>query len=75
MILPTKHIPAEQSFIGLGAVLLQHLELSQSVSGLWEHVRGVASIGTFERFVVAMDMLFILGLIDFKDGKIQKVQA
>ena len=75
MILPTKHIPAEQSFIGLGATLLEYIEQPKTISGLWDQVRDVPAVGTFERFVIAMDMLFILGLINFKSGKVQKVQS
>jgi hypothetical protein len=74
MILPTKHIPAEQSFIGVGAALLQYIERPKTISNLWDQVRDIPVIGTFERFIIAMDMLFILGLINFNCGKVQKVQ-
>lgn len=75
MILPTKHIPAEQSFLGIGAELLQFLQQPRTVSGLWDEVKDIACIGNFERFILGMDMLFILGLVKFEDGKVTKIQS
>lgn len=74
MILPSKHISQEQSLIGVGAVLLTEIGGPQSVTSLWEAVREHPSIGTFERFVLALDMLHIVGAIALQDGLIARVQ-
>jgi hypothetical protein len=70
MILPTKHIPQDEALIGVGATLLAHLNSPVTVSGLWERLRTEANVGTFERFVLASNLLFIIGAIDIKDGLI-----
>lgn len=70
MILPSKHISEEQALIGVGAVLLAELRNPQTVTSLWEKVRTHRSVGTFERFVLALDMLYITGVISMSNGLI-----
>ena len=72
MILPSKHIPEDQALIGVGAVLLSKLKDRQTVTSLWEKVRTHRSVGNFERFVLALDMLHITGVISFSDGLIER---
>jgi hypothetical protein len=66
VILPTKHISLETSLLGLGAKLLSDIDRPRSVTGLWEVTKG--DIGSFERFVLALDFLFALNTIEFRDG-------
>lgn len=70
MILPTKHITEEQALIGVGAVLLKKATRPQTVTGLWESVREEPSVGTFERFVLALSMLHITGAVQYERGLI-----
>lgn len=72
MILPTKHIPQDEALIGVGATVLAQLTKPMTVSGLWERVRGEPNVGTFERFVLASNLLFLLGAIDLKDGLLRR---
>ena len=74
MILPSKHITQEQCLIGIGAILLDKIDRSQTVTNLWEAVRNYKEIGTFERFVLGLDMLFIAGAIALEDSLIVKVK-
>ena len=74
MILPSKHISQDQALIGVGAVLLKELGKPQTVTSLWESVCEHASIGTFERYVLALDMLHITGAISLENGLIARVQ-
>ena len=74
MILPSKHISQDQALIGVGAVLLRHIEKPQTVTSLWESVCEHSSIGTFERFVLALDMLHITGAIAMESGMLARVQ-
>jgi hypothetical protein len=74
MILPSKHISQDQALIGVGAVLLKALGKPQTVTSLWESVCDHTSIGTFERFVLALDMLHITGAITLENGLIARVQ-
>lgn len=74
MILPSKHISQEQALIGVGAVLLKEIRKPQTVTSLWEAVCEHKAVGTFERFVLALDMLHITGVIALKDGLIARIE-
>lgn len=75
MILPTKHIPQNEALIGVGATLLTHLNYPMTVSGLWERIRSEPNVGNFERFVLASNLLYLIGAIDFQDGLIVRVAS
>ena len=75
MILPSKHIPENQTLLGVGAVILAHLKRSETVTSLWDKVRNDRSVGTYERFVLALDLLHIIGIVDLSQGMIQKEQS
>ena len=55
-------------------MLLKHIRKPQTVTSLWESVCEHTSIGTFERFVLALDMLHITGVIAVENGLIARVQ-
>lgn len=73
MILPSKHISQDQALIGVGAVLLGNLKRPQTITALWEKTRQEGPVGTYERFVLALDLLYITGIIHFSQGMIEKV--
>jgi hypothetical protein len=75
MILPTKHISENEAILGVGATILRHLESPITVSGLWERTKVESNVGTFERFVLAADLLFIIGAIELRDGLLVRVQS
>jgi hypothetical protein len=69
MILPTKHLPQERALLTVGAVLLAHLERPITVSALWQRVNGAVSPApTFDWFVLALDLLHVLGTVELRDG-------
>lgn len=68
MIFPTKHIPAEQTLLGAGAVIISALSQPTTVTTLWESVRESEPVGTFERFVLAITMLHMLGVVSLDGG-------
>jgi len=72
MILPTKHIPQNEALIGVGATVLAHLSGPMTVSGLWERLRSERNVGTFGRFVLATNLLFLIGAVDLRDGLITR---
>jgi hypothetical protein len=74
MILPTKHISENEAILGVGATILRHLDSPITVSGLWERTKVESNVGTFERFVLAADLLFIIGAIELRDGLLVRVQ-
>lgn len=72
MILPTKHISPENSLLGVGAVVLLNLRREQTTSRLWERVRSMPNIGNYERFVLALDLLYAFDAISVEDGLIRR---
>ena len=67
MILPGKHLPLSRSYLNVGAILLESINDKRTVSLLWDAAKERPEIGTFGRFVLGLDMLFILGVIDICD--------
>lgn len=72
MILPSKHISQDQALLGVGAVLLHEIAKPQTVTSLWERVRSNQTVGTFERYVLVLDMLHIMGLVVLSNGMIER---
>jgi ABC-3C biological conflict system middle component len=72
VILPNKHVSAEASLIGIGAVILGHVRGGQTVSRLWERVRAVPEVRTFDRLVIALDFLYAIGAVEYQDGLIRR---
>jgi hypothetical protein len=68
MILPTKHISQEEALIGVGATVLAHLNGPSTVSGLWDRLKTEPNVGTFERFALASNLLYLIGAIEIRDG-------
>lgn len=72
MILPSKHISQDYALLGVGAILLNEIDRPRTVTQLWESVRRVKTVGNFERFVLALDMLYIVGAVHLEDGLIAR---
>jgi hypothetical protein len=75
MILPTKHLPVEASLLGVGAKILAALEQPRSVNDLWEMLRVVEGIGSFDRFCSALTFLYTLGLVDRTRDQLVRVSS
>ena len=73
MILPNKFIEEKDSLLYVGALLLNKLDVPTSVSELWNQVNDNKSVNNYERFIIALDMLYILNLIELKNEKIRRV--
>jgi hypothetical protein len=72
MILPNKYITLEDSLLGLGYKLLEYINEPISVSDLWSLVKQEKDIISYNRFISALDMLYIMGLIDLNNNQIEK---
>ncbi len=72
MILPTKHVSPQNSILGVGAAILLNLHSPKTVSGLWDQVRELPEVGVYWRYVLALDLLFAVEAIDYKDGLIER---
>ncbi len=75
MILPTKHIPTNQSLLGVGALLLKKMKRPGTVTTLWEKVRENPEIGSFKRFSLALDFLYAIGAIELAEGLLRRIES
>lgn len=67
MIMPNKYLKEEDTLLGASATIFNNLSSKQSLSELWDLVKEDDSIYNFERFILSLDMLYILGCIDFDE--------
>ncbi len=78
MILPTKHIKPDRALLAVGAEMLQSLREPMTVSRLWDEVRrsrqdrAVSAPVNYDWYVLALDLLFLLGAVEFEQGLITK---
>lgn len=80
MILPSKHMPEDRSLLAVGARILGQIGDDSTVSSVWDQMRvhNSAAISeddrlSFDWFILALDFLFIAGLIELKESRIRKV--
>lgn len=75
MILPDKNILLSGSLLGMGANLLNRLQAPQTVSSLWEKVRSQGEINSYEKYILTLDLLYILSLIELQEGLLRKTKS
>lgn len=75
MILPTKYLREDEALIGVSATLLPLVEKAGNLTELWELAKKLDTIGNYERFILALDLLYLLGLVDLHNNEILRVQA
>lgn len=75
MILPTKHVSTGYSLLGVGAELLRVLGRPRTVTSLWDEAREIRGVMTFERFTLALDLLFACSAISLSDGLLQRADT
>jgi hypothetical protein len=71
MILPNKTIRLENSLLGVGAIVLSACTAPQTVSSLWERLKNKNEINTFGKFVLTLDFLYTIGLLDLDNELIE----
>ena len=78
MILPTKHIRPDRALLAIGGDVLDHLREPKTVSRLWDDVRArrgetsQPSPINYDWFVLALDLLFLIGAVEFDRGLLRK---
>ena len=81
MILPTKHIKTDRALLAVGGELLVCLREPMTVSRAWDEVRtrrgsaGEPAAINYDWFVLALDLLFMMGAIEFERGLLRKAEA
>ena len=76
MILPTKRLPEDRALVALGGEILRLLDERKTVSLLWHEFgqgrRHGASAATFDWFVLALDLLFMIGAVSIDRGLVAR---
>ena len=78
MILPTKHIRPDRALLTVGADVLACLGEPITVSRLWDEIRAARSDRSvlapisYDWFVLALDLLFLVKAVKFERGLIEK---
>lgn len=76
MILPTKGIPPRKALLAVAGEALRSLDDAKTVSRLWDDFRrnnDAKGEITFDWFVLALDLLFIMGVVELERGRLQRV--
>jgi len=74
MILPTKHISPENSLLGVSALVLKNLNKPRTITSLWEDVRKLTQVGTYQRFILSLDLLYLMEVIELEEGLLRRVK-
>ena len=79
MILPTKHLNEQRSLLRVGAEVLQLLRQPKTVSRLWDEFRSRREEGvslshpvTYDWFVMALDLLYMVAAVEYDQGRLMK---
>ncbi|WP_303902909.1 ABC-three component system middle component 6 [Thiohalomonas denitrificans] len=76
MILPTKGIGPDKALLSVGAFILRELDEPKTVSRLWSDLRRVEEgppALTFDWFVLSLDLLYLMGTLDYIGGRVVRV--
>lgn len=71
MIAPTKYVNTANSILGQAGEVLLHRRDGATVSSLWDDVRERATGISYERFVLCLDFLHVVGLVDIEGGTLR----
>jgi hypothetical protein len=80
MILPNKILPPSRSLLGVGAVVIRLLDEPKPVSRLWPEFKKASTAApkatpiTFGWFVLALDLLFLVGAIEIERGRLSRAR-
>lgn len=80
MILPTKHLAQDRALLTIGARILPALEHPITVSALWEYLSRDQASNTpkttlrYDAFVLALDLLYLMGAIQLSNGLLQRAK-
>jgi hypothetical protein len=72
MILPTKHISVSRSFLGSGAIIIEQMNHSETITTLWNKVSTNPNFDSFEKFILTLDFLYMIGAIQIDEGLLRR---
>jgi len=80
MIFPSKHLSPNRALITIAAEVYECIQGKQTVSSIWEEYKKSLnstfriSEVSFDWFILSVDLLFLMGLIDSYDGYIIRIK-
>ena len=80
MILPTKRLPQDRALLAVGADVLVMLDRPQTISKLWDDLkrkrgeRAASAPLPFDWFLLSITLLFALGAVDLREGRLHKAR-
>ncbi|MBA3045880.1 MAG: hypothetical protein KKH41_05370 [Candidatus Thermoplasmatota archaeon] len=81
MILPTKRISEQRALLYVGGDILSLLTKDKTVSRLWDELKKKRqserenSTLTFDWFILSLDLLFMMNIINIEDGIIGRIAS
>ena len=70
MIMPDKNITVRYSLLHCGALILAELKDSDTISSLREKTKDHEALSNYEKLVLTLDYLFVIGAITLSNGLI-----
>jgi hypothetical protein len=70
--MPNKNITMRYSLLYCGAMILAELKGSDTISSLREKTIIREELSNYEKFILTLDFLFIIGAIALHDGLIER---
>ena len=76
MILPTKHLRPDRCLLAVASEVLAIIDEPKTVSRVWEEYsasrsrRSSRAPVAYDWFVLSLDLLFVLGRVEFDGGRI-----
>lgn len=71
---PSKHVSFNESIVGIGAIILKHLDGGKTIDDLWRELRRVKASHDrlpekvdFDMVILAVDFLFLVGAVKQND--------
>jgi hypothetical protein len=74
-LLPDKQLRVVDSVIGKSALLLSVLDRPRSVTDAWERSRTNDFVRSFDQFVLALDLLFMMNAVEYSNGLLRRKSA
>lgn len=71
MLLPNKYVRERSSLLGQAATLLSKRRPGMTVSDLWYTLKESEDEISYDTFILSLDLLYILGVVDLVDGLLQ----
>ncbi len=79
MILPSKHLSQERALLTVGANILLNMKQPKTVSALWEEIKSqrertphLISTLSYDGFVLALDLLYLIGTVELEEGLLKR---